>query len=115
MFIEFGDSLISISYIFGFKRCEKIGVLSEYYTIEMIFNHNNSDGWNCWEEFETKEEMEKRWNELKMMLCPITLNSYGAGYGYGPLKDIPEDFTAKLEKDSNPFFISIDLGNGKPV
>lgn len=101
MFIKFGGSLISISNIFGFKKCEKVSVLSEYYSIEMIFNHDNSDGYSCWEEFETKEEMEKRWNELKMLLCPM--------------KTLSCDDTVKLDKDGNPFFIHVDLANGNPV
>lgn len=111
MYIDFGDSLISTSCIAGFKREE---YFSNYY-IKIIFNRKVKNEWGSPMKFETEEEMNKKWNELKMMLCPMTLNSYGAGYGYGPLKDIPENFVAKLEKDSNPFFIHTDLANGNPV
>ena len=110
MFIEFGDNLISTSCVAGFKR-------EEYCSncIRIMFNRKVRNEWECLMEFETEEEMNEKWNELKTLLCPMTLNSYGAGYGYGPLKDIPENFTAKLEKDSNPFFIHADLANDNPV
>lgn len=86
MFIEFGDTLISTSCIAGFQREE---YYSNYY-IRVMFNRKVKNELKCQMKFETEEEMNEKWNELKMLLCPKKILSC--------------DDTVKLDKDSNPFY-----------
>ena len=97
MFIEFGDILISLSCVAAFRR----ELYNSIYYIKVVFNRKVENEWECEMSFETEEEMNEKWNELKMLLCPM--------------KALTFDGSVKLEKDSNPFFIHADLANGNPV
>lgn len=96
MYIDFGDNLISTSYIAAFKREE---YYSNYY-IRVVFNRKVKNEWECSMSFETEEEMNEKWNELKTILCPM--------------KALISGDSVNCEKD-NPFFISVDLAKGTPV
>lgn len=96
MFIEFGDNLISTSCIAAFIREE---YYPNYY-IKVVFNRKVKNEWECSMEFETEEEMNEKWNELKTMLCPM--------------KAFISCDSVNLEKD-NSFFVSVDLAKGTPV
>lgn len=97
MFIEFGDILISPSCVAAFRR----ELYNSIYYIKVVFNRKVKNEWECEMKFETEEEMNEKWNELKMMLCPM--------------KTLSCDDTVKLDKDSNPFFIHVDLADGNSV